>query len=63
MDTIDDLAAEQQRLESLLGSLTDDQWSSGSGAAGWSIADVVLHLAQTEEAVAASIANAGRADL
>lgn len=63
MDTIDDLAEEQSRLEALLEPLTERQWSSPSAAAGWSIADVVLHLAQTEEAVAASIANADRADL
>ena len=63
MDVIPDLAAEQDRLESLLSDLTDEQWSSPSAAAGWSIADVVLHLAQTEEAVSASIANAGRYDV
>lgn len=63
MDTVDDLAAEQQRLEELLEPLTESQWSMPSAAPGWSVADVVLHLAQTEEAVAASIANADRADL
>jgi len=63
MDTIDDLAAEQERLESLLESLTAEQWCSPSAAAGWSIADVLLHLAQTEEAVAMSVANATRPDL
>jgi uncharacterized protein (TIGR03084 family) len=63
VDTIDDLAAEQSRLEALLEPLTEQEWSSPSAAAGWSIADVMLHLAQTEEAVAASIANADRADL
>jgi uncharacterized protein (TIGR03084 family) len=60
---IDDLAAEQERLESLLAGLSEEQWSAPSAAAGWSVADVVLHLAQTEELVSASIANAGRADL
>jgi uncharacterized protein (TIGR03084 family) len=60
---VDDLAAEQERLESLLGELTPDQWSAPSAAPGWSVADVVLHLAQTEEAVAASIAAAHRPDL
>jgi uncharacterized protein (TIGR03084 family) len=63
MDTIDDLAAEQDRLESLLESLTTEQWSSPSAAEGWSIADVMLHLAQTEEAVAMSVANATRPEL
>ena len=63
MDVIPDLAAEQERLETLLAALDDAQWSSPSAAPGWSIADVVLHLAQTEEAVSASIANAGRYDV
>ena len=63
MDSIEDLAAEQQRLESILDQLTAEQWASPSAAPGWSIADVVLHLAQTEEAVALSVANATRPDL
>jgi uncharacterized protein (TIGR03084 family) len=63
VDTIADLAAEQDRLESILESLTADQWAAPSGAPGWSIGDVVLHLAQTEEAVALSVANATRPDL
>ena len=50
----DDLVAEQERLETILDSLDDAAWASPSGADGWSIADVVLHLAQTEEAVVAS---------
>ena len=59
VDVIDDHAAEQQRLEDLLAALDDDAWSAPSAAAGWSIADVVLHLAQTEEAVVFSVGNAG----
>lgn len=51
MDVIGDLAAELQRMESLLGELSPEQWVSPSAAAGWSVADVVLHLAQSEEAV------------
>ena len=50
----DDLVAEQERLETILDALDDAAWASPSGAEGWSIADVVLHLAQTEEAVVAS---------
>lgn len=63
VDTIGDLAAEQERLESLLDPLTPEQWAQPSAAPGWSIADVVLHLAQTEEAVALSVAHATRPDL
>jgi uncharacterized protein (TIGR03084 family) len=56
MPIFDDLAAEEQRLDSILASLDDAQWASPSGAAGWSVADVVLHLAQSEEAVVANTA-------
>jgi uncharacterized protein (TIGR03084 family) len=54
MDVFDDLAAEDERLDLILAALDDDAWRSPSGAAGWSVTDVVLHLAQTDEAVAAS---------
>jgi uncharacterized protein (TIGR03084 family) len=53
---LDDLVAEQDRLEGLLAALDDAAWRTPSAAAGWSVADVVLHLAQSEEAVVASAA-------
>jgi uncharacterized protein (TIGR03084 family) len=56
----DDLAAEQDRLEDILGGLDETRWTSPSGAAGWTVADVVLHLAQSEEGVLASVTGAGR---
>jgi uncharacterized protein (TIGR03084 family) len=49
-----DLVAEQDRLETILSGLGPDAWQTASGADGWAVADVVLHLAQTEEAVVAS---------
>ncbi|MBO3737310.1 maleylpyruvate isomerase N-terminal domain-containing protein [Actinoplanes flavus] len=55
---IDDLAAEQDRLESVLARLTATEWLSPSAAAGWTVADVVLHLAQTEEAVPVALSGA-----
>ncbi len=55
MDAIfDDLQAELDRLDGILAGLTPEQWAHESGAAGWTVTDVVLHLAQTEEAVVAS---------
>ena len=54
MVIFDDLEAEQDRLQSILDGLDEMQWASPSAAAGWTVADVVLHLAQTEEAVLAS---------
>ena len=58
MDVVDDLVAEQDRLEAILAALDDAAWRSPSGAPGWTVADVVLHLAQTEEAVVASATGA-----
>jgi uncharacterized protein (TIGR03084 family) len=55
MTVFDDLAAEQERLEGILDGLGEMQWASPSGAAGWTVADVVLHLAQSEESVAVTV--------
>jgi Mycothiol maleylpyruvate isomerase N-terminal domain len=54
MTVMDDFVAEAVRLQGILGLLTRTQWRAESGAGGWSVADVVLHLAQSDEAVAAS---------
>jgi uncharacterized protein (TIGR03084 family) len=59
MAIFDDLEAEQVRLAGILTGLDDAQWAAPSGAAGWSVADVVLHLAQSEESVLATIAGHG----
>jgi uncharacterized protein (TIGR03084 family) len=57
MTIFDDLATEQERLETILVGLDEAQWMSPSGARGWTIADVVLHLAQSEEGVEATAAH------
>ena len=54
MTIFDDLAAEQERMAEILFGLDEAQWMSASGAPGWTIADVVLHLAQSEEGVRAT---------
>ncbi len=59
MTVIDDLAAEAVRLDGILGLLTEAQWLADSAADGWSVADVVLHLAQGDEGVVASAGGAG----
>ncbi|MBC6459928.1 maleylpyruvate isomerase family mycothiol-dependent enzyme [Actinomadura sp. HBU206391] len=51
-DIFDDLAAEYRQLDAVLAALTQDQWSRPSGAEGWTVSDVVLHLTQTEEVIA-----------
>jgi uncharacterized protein (TIGR03084 family) len=58
MAIFDDLEAEQDRLEDILAGLDEAQWAAASGAKGWTVSDVVLHLAQSEEAVLASTAGA-----
>jgi uncharacterized protein (TIGR03084 family) len=55
---VDDYVAETVRLESILGLLTEAQWLTESGADGWSVADVVLHLAQSDEGVVSSVGGA-----
>lgn len=44
-----DLAAQHAELRRILTSLRAEQWAGPSLCEGWSIADVVLHLAQSDE--------------
>jgi uncharacterized protein (TIGR03084 family) len=48
------LAEQQDELAGLLADLDADGWAQPSACAGWSVADVVLHLAQTNEMASAS---------
>jgi uncharacterized protein (TIGR03084 family) len=61
VEIFDDLEAEQDALETVLAGLSDDAWRAESAAPGWTVADTVLHLAQSEEAVVAT--TGGRGDL
>lgn len=49
-----DLAAQHSELRAILTDLTPDQWAAPSRCPGWSVADVVLHLAQSDEVALAS---------
>jgi uncharacterized protein (TIGR03084 family) len=49
-----DLAAQHAELRAILGHLTPAQWAAPSRCPGWSVADVVLHLAQSDEVALAS---------
>lgn len=49
VDVFDDLEAEHERLGVILRGLDDEGWRRPSAAAGWSVADVVLHLTQSDE--------------
>ena len=59
MSIFDDLEAEEERLQDILSGLDDSQWATESGAPGWSVADVVLHLALSEESVVATTTGRG----
>jgi uncharacterized protein (TIGR03084 family) len=55
-DTVfDDLAAEHAQLDALLSALRPEDWDSPSAAIGWSVSDVILHLAQSEEMVVLTV--------
>ena len=62
-DVFDDLEAEDERLEAVLASLSEVSWASPSAATGWSTVDVVLHLAQTDEAVVQTVAGSTAPEL
>jgi uncharacterized protein (TIGR03084 family) len=62
-EIFDDLEAEDERLEAILVALANDQWAASSGASGWKVVDVVVHLAQTDEAVVHTTAGGGPARL
>ncbi len=55
MNIVDDLLAEQGRIASILSQLDSRGWATPSRCAGWTIRDVVLHLAQSEEAAAVTV--------
>lgn len=52
---IDDLAAQHAELAAILDGLDATGWATPSRCGGWSVADVVLHLAQTDEMALASL--------
>jgi uncharacterized protein (TIGR03084 family) len=49
MDPLDALAQQQAELAGLLAGLSDADWSRPSRCEGWTIADVVIHLAQSND--------------
>jgi uncharacterized protein (TIGR03084 family) len=53
-DVLAALAAEQADLDARLAGLDDAGWRAPTRCPGWSVADVVLHLAQTNELATAS---------
>lgn len=58
-EILTDLRAEYDRLDAMLAPLGPAEWARPSAADGWTLADVVAHLALTEEAVVRSAAEGG----
>lgn len=56
-DPVVALGAQQAVLSALLAGLDDDGWHRPSRCHGWDVADVVLHLAQTNEMAIGSLAD------
>ena len=53
-DGVDALAEQQDELGALLDAAADADWDEPTPCEGWTVADVVLHLAQTNEMATAS---------
>lgn len=54
-DLPDALVQQQAELQGLIGDLSDDDWRRPTPCEGWDVADVVLHLAQSDEMAAGSL--------
>ena len=46
---VEDLAAQHAQLRGVLEGLQDGEWRSHTRCEGWDVADVVVHLAQSDE--------------
>lgn len=57
---VDDLEAEHAALDALVADLTEEQWRTPSAAAGWSIADTVVHLVMSDELAVKSVQGDGK---
>jgi len=55
-DVLTALEEQHAELDALLGGLDDDGWAQPTRCEGWDVADVVLHLAQTDDLARASAA-------
>jgi uncharacterized protein (TIGR03084 family) len=56
-DVLDALEAQHAELAGIIDPLDEQAWQLPSRCAGWSVADVVLHLVQTDELALASLAD------
>lgn len=56
-DVVAALAAQVDELDGLVAHLDEAGWTRASACAGWTVADVLVHLAQTNEVAQASLEN------
>jgi len=54
-EILSDLAGQHEELDDLLAGLDDGDWSRPSACEGWSVADVVVHLTQSDDGAVASV--------
>ena len=54
-EVVQALAAQLDELDALVTGLDDAEWEQPSACPGWSVADVLVHLAQTNEVAIASV--------
>ena len=54
-EILTDLARQHEELDGILAGLDDDGWARPSACEGWSVADVVVHLTQSDEGAVASL--------
>jgi uncharacterized protein (TIGR03084 family) len=54
-DALSALTSQHRELSSILDALREDDWQRETRCPGWSVADVVLHLVQTDEMAVASL--------
>ncbi|MCP3992070.1 MAG: maleylpyruvate isomerase family mycothiol-dependent enzyme [Actinomycetia bacterium] len=57
-EILPDLRDEYRQLDQILRGLSEAQWQAGSDAGGWTVCDVIVHLALTEERVVTTLAEA-----
>jgi uncharacterized protein (TIGR03084 family) len=58
VEIFDDLEAEYERLDLIFAGFSGADWAAASDCDGWTVVDVVLHLAQSEETVVATVTGA-----
>lgn len=54
-EILSDLAAQHAELDRILAALDDADWARASACEGWSVADVVVHLTQSDDGAVASV--------